>query len=272
MKKIITLSVFTFLFFQITSAQNIITNGSLESNMAAANMTGLTATWSSIVQDSWEVDGGSMDLITTNSCTDPSAGNWFVSTSPQSGLWPYLAFSLKFSSPIVSGVSYKLSLDKIYCGPNTSAIDIGLSNDSTLMGTFLHTFTAPLNNNWETDTFSFVNAYSYKYLAINVGTTGGTGVIGLDNFILTTIFSTSVNAIKETGKISFQNPVSDLLNIHFQNPIGKKTIELIDVSGRTVKSITADNENEISIDVKNISAGIYFLKVNNLTPEKVIVY
>ena len=269
-KNLFTIFVLLFMY-HLAAAQNLLTNGSLELNNATVNSLNLTINWADTVLDSWPIDAGSMDLITTNSCNDASEGNWFVTTSPQSGLWPYLSFSLKFSPPLVSGVPYKLSFDKTYCGPNTSPVDIGLSNDSTLIGTALHTFAAPLVSSWEADSFLFTASNDLKYLTINVGTTGTTGVIGLDNFIVTTNYPVSINEHFASTDFIFQNPVSDFLTIQLNSHPKNFTIEIYEVTGRQVKSVVFKNSGGGQVDVSNFTEGIYFFRVNGSCFKKFVV-
>ena len=72
------------------------------------------------------------------------------------------------------------------------------------------------------------------------------------------------------------NPVVDYLNINCTNPINSNlSFALIDVTGKTIltqEMISVSNQNH-SIDVSNLSNGIYFLeiKVNSITIKKKII-
>ncbi|HKR05072.1 MAG TPA: hypothetical protein VJY62_10610, partial [Bacteroidia bacterium] len=214
-------------------SQNLVLNGSFENNTATGNTLNLTSAWSSTVADCFEVDGGSMDLITSNSCGTASDGNWFVTCSPQSGLWPYLAFSFKLSSPLIAGGPYSLTFDKRYCGPNTSPIDAGISNDSTQMGTIFHTFAAPLVNAWATETYIFQAMFAAKYLTVNIGVSGSTGTVGLDNFSLQPI-TTGINTFNDENFNLFFDPSSNILSVSFPAAAIKNKIVIYDVTGAKV--------------------------------------
>ncbi len=265
----------TFLFIVISlmsvgvNAQTVILDESFENNSCTGNAYELTNNWPDTIQNSWEIDGGTMDLITTNSCADPSAGDWFVSCNQTAGGWPYMAFSIGLLSPTVPGIQYSLLFDKIFCGPNSSPIDVGFSNDSTLIGTALHTFSAPTTGNWVTDTFLFTATASTKFLTVNVGVTGSTGTIGLDDFILTAL-TTSVNEINSSfnSVYVFPNPVESQVTVN-SNQTSEKIISISDVLGREVFHQFSNHKSEV-INLQSLSQGIYFLQCGDSFPVKVM--
>ncbi len=268
MKKLYTLLVTAFVSTQIIDAQNMLLNGSFETNSAVANTTDLQASWPTTVSNSWEVDGGSMDLIMTDNCGGPSNGNWFVRTSPAGGTWPYLAFSLKINTTLTLGSQYTLTFDKRYCGPNSSPIDVGVSTDSTLMGTIFHTFTAPLVNSWAGEYLVFQAPVAANYLTVNVGVTGGTGQISLDNFVLQA-GAVGIKEISESAFSVYPNPATDKLNIHLKNISSLTEINLTDLTGRIIKTFNVCGEINSQLDVSDVVPGIYFLNIKGEKNETV---
>ncbi|MEP7169719.1 MAG: T9SS type A sorting domain-containing protein [Bacteroidota bacterium] len=255
------LSIAGFAICTSAHSQNLIINGSFENNTATGNTLNLTTAWSSTVSDCFEVDGGSMDLITSNSCGVPSDGNWFVTCSPQNSLWPYLAFSFKLYAPIIAGASYTLTFDKRYCGPNSSPIDIGISDDSTMLGTFIHTFAAPLVNTWATETYIFQALSAAKYLTVNVGVSGGTGTIGLDNFSLQSIVTGIYTFADEKLKLFF-NPSNKILTASFPKIASEKEITIYNAIGASVYQssiIPIESEQKSEIDLSALTKGIYIV-------------
>lgn len=57
----------------------------------------------------------------------------------------------------------------------------------------------------------------------------------------------------------YPNPVENTLNL--QLPSGVTKIDIVSVTGKTVKSIT--NFSEESIDVRDLTTGVYFIKISN---------
>ena len=79
----------------------------------------------------------------------------------------------------------------------------------------------------------------------------------------------SAGVLPGTSVIAYPNLVSTILNIDLEAAkSGAYTLELMDVSGRVVQSavmnaITGMNTN--SMDVSNLSKGMYMLRVQNVS-------
>jgi PKD repeat protein len=74
-------------------------------------------------------------------------------------------------------------------------------------------------------------------------------------------FSTGLYSV--SGSVLFEvypNPVYDRINI--VSPQAVISADLFDMQGRKVISMQANRESNISMDVKSLSAGVYFLEVN----------
>lgn len=70
---------------------------------------------------------------------------------------------------------------------------------------------------------------------------------------------TSVNDITQNTFSFFPNPVNNVLNIKSENTI--EQISITDMSGRTIKTINSNNTKQTSIDVADLTSGIYFVQV-----------
>ncbi len=266
------------LFFLITvvsafavAQQQLINNGSFENNSAAnMNRTNLTTNWPTYVANSWQVSAGTMDLIKTDPCGVASNATWYVKTTPQgiNGPWPYMSFSLQLLNPTIQGSYYKIKFDKRYCGPNTSPIDIGLSADSTQMGTIVNQFTAPQGNTWVTDTFIFQAPLVGRYISINVGVAGTTGQISLDNFKLIPL-KTSIDELHFATMSVFPNPVGDKLNIGLINPKDEEFFQLCDIAGRTIREYPVSGLTKQTLDVSYLTSGVYFLNIKGKHPQTI---
>lgn len=82
------------------------------------------------------------------------------------------------------------------------------------------------------------------------------------------------NQILSTQEISkykisvYPNPATDIIIIENLKP--NSSIELIDNSGKLVKSIYDTKISKTEISIKNLSSGIYYLKVDGQSVQKVI--
>jgi|GEM_PF-1814408 len=83
---------------------------------------------------------------------------------------------------------------------------------------------------------------------------------GVDSIGIHPDVSLSVFNTKELLIGTFPNPVLDLLKIHLPET-SDYLAELIDVNGRTVKSVKSQLTNEINIDISDLPPSIYVLKV-----------
>lgn len=70
-----------------------------------------------------------------------------------------------------------------------------------------------------------------------------------------------VNAGAFKGQV-FPNPAKDRLNINVNNMPGKATIQLVDINGRVVLSQQMV-QNNTSLDIRQIPAGMYLVRLNN---------
>jgi len=78
----------------------------------------------------------------------------------------------------------------------------------------------------------------------------------VDDFIVTTTGLNTNDYFANNFKV-FPNPSSDLVSVSNNNNSVIDTIEMTDINGRIVKSVTSTT----NFSVKELSAGVYFLKV-----------
>ena len=84
-------------------------------------------------------------------------------------------------------------------------------------------------------------------------------------------YSKRVLATSETSKpkISvYPNPATDLITIGNLKP--NSTLELLDNSGKLIRSISDNKTSKAEIDIKNLPSGIYYLKVDGQSLQKII--
>ena len=71
----------------------------------------------------------------------------------------------------------------------------------------------------------------------------------------------------------YPNPASDQLNLRSKSPI--QQLRLYDLGGNLVRSVMPNGARELSVDVQQLAAGVYFMEVmsqdNRLVTEKIIV-
>lgn len=74
----------------------------------------------------------------------------------------------------------------------------------------------------------------------------------------------AINIAEETENkiVFFPNPVNNELKISLQNTENTE-IEIIDLQGRILQKLITNNETKLSFDVKQLTKGLYFCKINN---------
>jgi hypothetical protein len=244
------------------SAQNLIINGSLETNTATGNSYNLSGNWPSVVSNSWEIDGGVMSLVTSNGCGPASDGNWFVTNCPGCSIFAsYLAFSLKLTTPLVSGNQYTVSFDKKYCGDST-LIDIGSTNDSVLIGTAIHTFAGPTSSTWSHESYVFIASASDSYLTVNATIpVSSSGFLALDNFKLVTGAVGIDEPEDQTAFSIYPNPAKDKFTVALKTGFTNARLEIVNLLGEKIYEENKINAPGKEIHPETLSAGIYFVKI-----------
>lgn len=115
----------------------------------------------------------------------------------------------------------------------------------------------PSNSHASTFTLSPAasNVYSVSYTGTNNCVNTSTAEVLVDP-------CTGLNEFDHHSTLSvYPNPAQGILNIQM-SVRGSKTIELSDVTGRIIRSISVDS-NQCKLDVKELPQGIYYLKISS---------
>lgn len=140
---------------------------------------------------------------------------------------------------------------------------------------------------WASDTVAYGTGLAFdntgsgnQTVTISLGSGGGSPTISQDQELIwfgkisdsgntelhtmvSPVFTVSntagISDINENGILVYPNPTSDKLYIH--NSLQANQIKVIDISGRTVLNFDKANNIE-SIDVTNLTNGIYFLRTD----------
>ncbi len=80
----------------------------------------------------------------------------------------------------------------------------------------------------------------------------------IDDFKIDIDDSATISTLDLANLSVYPNPVTDKLNVDYKENISNLTV--YDLSGRSVKSLTTNNDNN-SIDVSGLTSGTYLLKI-----------
>ena len=81
------------------------------------------------------------------------------------------------------------------------------------------------------------------------------------------------NNITDLNYIVYPNPFTDYTTIELSDAFQIQRIDLIDINGRTVRTIDNINSNSVTIHRENLPSGIYFIRIqsDHTYVEKVII-
>ncbi len=103
---------------------------------------------------------------------------------------------------------------------------------------------------------------AFRYFVANGGPTGSnSNIIGLDTFSIDRPLSTE--GFFASNYAVSPNPASSVLNINAKTGAALSNIQLTDMNGRVVKTFNAGNVSETQINISDLNAGVYFLKISS---------
>ncbi|WP_027385072.1 T9SS type A sorting domain-containing protein [Epilithonimonas caeni] len=115
----------------------------------------------------------------------------------------------------------------------------------------------------------FTNSQSYYY---NIVSNGSGKTLTIGNAIFEEIhFKSATLGTKDnelTTITAYPNPATDIVKIENLKP--SSSLELIDSSGKLVRSVSNIKQAKTEINIKNLPAGIYYLKVDGISIQKII--
>jgi hypothetical protein len=158
-------------------------------------------------------------------------------------------------------VSFSDTLTAVYCDPDIEpGIDVNTSGDSLIatdvpLGYSIQWFLDGTAINGATDASVFI-ANSGAYSVSIVDTFGCVHNSTVLNVGL------SVEDVQPLSWEMYPNPANDRVFVNFFSNEIPETIELIELSGRTIKRWDNPNSGSIELEIADVPSGFFFLKVN----------
>jgi len=85
------------------------------------------------------------------------------------------------------------------------------------------------------------------------------------------VYTQILNNQEKNDIIIYPNPATDFINIDLQELNRYYTINILDSMGQVVKTINIEpNKKSFSINISNLTPGIYFLQINDKTSKRII--
>jgi len=103
---------------------------------------------------------------------------------------------------------------------------------------------------------------AFRYFVTSGGPSGANSdIIGIDSFSVNRPLSTQ-DFFSSNFSI-FPNPVNDIFNITSKNGTAIESIQVLDINGRIVNQINNSSSDTVQLNVANLNAGVYFVKVQS---------
>ena len=103
--------------------------------------------------------------------------------------------------------------------------------------------------------------FGFRYFVTNGGPSGSNSdIIGLDTFSVDRPEASTQSFFASNFSI-YPNPANNVLNLSVKNGLTVNEISIVDINGRTVKTINNAFNSEVEINVSDLTSGVYFLNV-----------
>lgn len=102
----------------------------------------------------------------------------------------------------------------------------------------------------------------FRYYVTDGGPTGNNSdIIGLDTVSIDRPLST--DSFFAQNFAVYPNPADNVINISNKNNTTLNQVQVTDLNGRVVKSVNVNGVANTQINIGDLNAGVYFLKVTN---------
>lgn len=269
--KQITLLLSIMLITSIANSQTVL-NGDFEINsLSLCQMNNSNDIFNLAMNNCFAFGLGSEIDIQDSTCgySNPANGNWFISLATGIIGDPD-ALSIKLSAPLTIGNSYQVSYyqksDTTYTP--LDSLQVGISLDSTVFGTKIHSSQPIAQTGWTLKTFSFISPIAGQYLTFsNNGLHRGWNFI--DDIQLNLVTGVNHTPIDSYVQI-YPNPTRGKINISAPN--GLNNVNIFNSIGQLIYTI--DNAEEFTmLNLELNDNGIYFvvISINGKTITKKLI-
>jgi hypothetical protein len=142
---------------------------------------------------------------------------------------------------------------------------VGISTGNTTSNVTLlsaGTITIPSSISWVQYTYTVPASFDGQsvYFSINCVSEDQFG-FAVDDFKVTTTAVASTESFFTNNFSIYPNPANNVLNLSVKNGLIVDEITMVDINGRTVKTVANTLDSEIEINVSDLTSGVYLLNV-----------
>lgn len=142
----------------------------------------------------------------------------------------------------------------------SGSISIGQINDITMPAGV--TAAGQLEENATTEVFTFTpQATATHYLGLHATSEAASGwLVVFDIYVNETLGTSDVAS---TQFSVYPNPATNVINIANADNALVNGVEIVDINGRTVKTVNFNNVSEAQINISDLSAGMYLMNISS---------
>lgn len=200
---------------------------------------------------------GETDIQTFNCFGSPQSGSWCLGLASDTASTAD-AVALRLSADLIVGQSYRLTFyvfGNTTFGQTLSPLKVGLSAANNTFGTLLCT-ALPDTMQWKQVICDFTATQPDRYVTVTLQN-GTNGWNQIDNFTLSIITGTEVDA-QQAGPVAvYPNPATDLLRVSAPSTEQVLRITLSDATGRQLHV----TRGQRSLDLSSLAPGFYLVEV-----------
>lgn len=150
-------------------------------------------------------------------------------------------------------------------GVNNLRVTVGDDNTVAAQTTTIKPLAEIVNNEWiqETATFTAPSTGVY-YIGFNytapAQAQANFGWVTLDNVQISSVAGVEENAVSQLAV--FPNPATNVINIANASSSLVNGVSVVDINGRTVKTVKFDGVAEAQINVSDLASGMYIMNIS----------
>jgi hypothetical protein len=211
---------------------------------------------------------------TSTATSGATISNWLISPVVNVENGDVVTFYTRIGKPSAASFADRLQFRMSTTGANSTAPSTG----PTGVGSFTNLL-VDVNPNLNLTDYPFVwTQYSYtvtglnaptdikfafRYFVTNGGTNGSNSdIIGIDTFSVDRPTASAQDFFASNFTL-YPNPVKSIINLSSTNGSSIDNVKLTDINGRIVSDTNFSSTQNAEINVANLAAGVYFVKIQS---------
>ena len=229
-------------------------NSGVAKSFQVFNSTTTTPAMTPTTTSDWSARTGSKNMVCFAAVPSTTGGatknnDWLISPQITLGTSNVLSFWAKACDATYAAEKFSVWVSTTDTN-TTSFTKISTGNAITTPGI-----------TWAQYTYNLATTYDNLpvYIAIKCTSTDQFG-FAVDDFLVTGTVLATENFFTSNFAI-YPNPTTDIINIKSKNNVAINNVQITDINGRVVNEVNLKSEANTQINISELTAGVYFLKI-----------